>query len=46
LVGIGHALRLPAGPVTVVAAAAVVAIRVLAMWRRWNAPVAKSPEHD
>jgi uncharacterized membrane protein YeiH len=43
LVGIGHALRLAAGPVTVVAAAVVVAVRVLALWRRWDAPVAKRP---
>jgi uncharacterized membrane protein YeiH len=46
LVGIGHALRLPAGPVTVAAAAVVVTIRVLALWRRWNAPVAKATEAD
>ncbi|WP_328604506.1 trimeric intracellular cation channel family protein [Amycolatopsis sp. NBC_00345] len=43
LVGIGHALRLPAGPVTIVAAAAVVAVRMLALWRHWNAPVARPP---
>ncbi|GAA1971910.1 trimeric intracellular cation channel family protein [Amycolatopsis minnesotensis] len=41
LVGVGHALKLPPGPVTVVAATAVVAVRVLALWRRWNAPVAR-----
>lgn len=41
LVGVGHALELPPGPVTVVAATAVVALRVLALWRRWNAPVAR-----
>jgi uncharacterized membrane protein YeiH len=44
LVVIGHALRLPQGPVTAVAAAAVVGVRMLALWRRWNAPVAKGPE--
>ncbi|GAA3576251.1 TRIC cation channel family protein [Amycolatopsis ultiminotia] len=43
-VGVGHALRLPAGPVTVVAAAAVVTIRVVSLWRQWNAPVARPPE--
>lgn len=42
LVGIGHALRLPEGPVIAVAAAAVVLLRLLAIWRRWNAPVARS----
>ncbi len=31
----------PATPVTVAGAGLVVAIRVLALWRRWNAPVAK-----
>ncbi|WP_040407175.1 trimeric intracellular cation channel family protein [Amycolatopsis nigrescens] len=41
LVGLGQLLRLPPGPVTVVAAVTVVAIRVLALWRRWNAPVAR-----
>jgi uncharacterized membrane protein YeiH len=46
LVGAGHALRLPPGPVTVVAAAVVVAVRVLALWRRWNAPIAKDPDLD
>ncbi|WP_340686903.1 TRIC cation channel family protein [Amycolatopsis coloradensis] len=44
LVVIGHSLRLPPGAVTVVAAAAVVGVRMLALWRRWNAPVAKGPE--
>ncbi|MGH8941153.1 MAG: trimeric intracellular cation channel family protein [Actinomycetes bacterium] len=44
LVVLGHALRLPPGPVTAVAAAAVVGVRMLALWRRWNAPVAKGPE--
>ncbi|SFP42381.1 Uncharacterized membrane protein YeiH [Amycolatopsis arida] len=41
LVGAGHLLRLPPGPVTVVAAAVVVTVRVVALWRRWNAPVAR-----
>jgi uncharacterized membrane protein YeiH len=39
LVGVGHALHLPPGPVTVVAAAVVVTVRILALWRKWNAPV-------
>ncbi|GAB2745671.1 putative membrane protein YeiH [Amycolatopsis magusensis] len=41
LVGVGHLLRLPAGLVITAAAVTTVAIRVLALWRRWNAPVAK-----
>lgn len=39
LVVVGDWLRLPAGPVTVVGAVLIVVIRVLALWRRWNAPV-------
>lgn len=39
LVVVGDRLRLPAGPVTVVGAVLVVGVRVLALWRRWNAPV-------
>jgi uncharacterized membrane protein YeiH len=44
LVAAGHALRLPAGPVTLVAAAVVVSVRMIALWRHWNAPVARGPE--
>ncbi|MFD2466248.1 trimeric intracellular cation channel family protein [Amycolatopsis silviterrae] len=40
----GHALSLPAGLVTTVSAVVVVAIRVLTLWRHWNAPVARPPE--
>ncbi|WP_409184887.1 trimeric intracellular cation channel family protein [Amycolatopsis sp. VS8301801F10] len=40
----GHALNLPAGAVTTVSAVVVVAIRVLTLWRHWNAPVARPPE--
>ncbi|HWC84143.1 MAG TPA: trimeric intracellular cation channel family protein [Pseudonocardiaceae bacterium] len=39
LVALGSWLRLPAGPVTVVGAVLVVVVRVVALWRRWNAPV-------
>lgn len=39
LVVAGHWLRLPAGPVTVVGAVLIVVVRVVALWRRWNAPV-------
>jgi uncharacterized membrane protein YeiH len=38
LVVLGDWLRLPAGPVALVGAALVVVIRVVALWRRWNAP--------
>ncbi|HYS36400.1 MAG TPA: trimeric intracellular cation channel family protein [Pseudonocardiaceae bacterium] len=40
LVVLGDWLRLPAGPVELVGAALVVVIRVMALWRRWNAPTA------
>ncbi|GAA1029324.1 MULTISPECIES: trimeric intracellular cation channel family protein [Amycolatopsis] len=40
----GHALDLPAGAVTTFSAVVVVAIRVLTLWRHWNAPVARPPE--
>jgi uncharacterized membrane protein YeiH len=40
LVVLGDWLRLPAGPVALVGAALVVVIRVVALWRRWNAPTA------
>ena len=40
LVVVGDWLRLPAGPVALVGSALVVAIRVIALWRRWNAPTA------
>ncbi|HEX4723165.1 MAG TPA: trimeric intracellular cation channel family protein [Pseudonocardiaceae bacterium] len=44
LVVVGDWLRLPGGPVAVVGSALVVAIRVLALWRRWNAPTAHTAE--
>lgn len=42
LVGVGSLLDLPAGPVTIVAAAVVVMLRIVALWRRWNAPTPRS----
>jgi uncharacterized membrane protein YeiH len=42
LVALGDWWRLPSGPVTAVAAAVVVTIRVLALWRHWNAPVPRA----
>ncbi|RKT52449.1 trimeric intracellular cation channel family protein [Saccharothrix australiensis] len=41
LVAVGHWLRLPAAPVTITASVLIVAVRVLALWRKWNAPVAR-----
>lgn len=40
LVVLGDSLRLPPGPTAVVGSVVVVVIRVLALWRRWNAPTA------
>lgn len=39
LVAVGTRLGLPAGAVTVVGAVLVVLVRVVALWRKWNAPV-------
>ena len=44
LVAVGHSVQLPEGVVTVVAAAVVVSVRMVALWRHWNAPVARGPE--
>src|SRR3954469_15017390 len=44
LVAVGHSVQLPEGLVTVVAAAVVVSVRMVALWRHWNAPVARGPE--
>ncbi|MPY85730.1 MAG: trimeric intracellular cation channel family protein [Actinophytocola sp.] len=41
LVGAGHLLHLPETPVLAVASAVVVAVRLLALWRQWHAPVAR-----
>ncbi|MGO1050946.1 trimeric intracellular cation channel family protein [Crossiella sp. CA198] len=38
VVAIGHRLSLPAGPTAVVAAALICGLRLLALWRRWDAP--------
>ncbi|HEX3783146.1 MAG TPA: TRIC cation channel family protein [Pseudonocardiaceae bacterium] len=40
VVVVGDWLRLPSGPVVVLGSAIVVAVRVLALWRSWNAPTA------
>jgi uncharacterized membrane protein YeiH len=36
----GSVLGLPEGPVALVGSALVVAVRLLALWRKWNAPIA------
>ncbi|MBW4719081.1 trimeric intracellular cation channel family protein [Saccharothrix obliqua] len=41
IVALGHRLGLPAGPVTLVGAALIAGVRILALWRKWNAPVAR-----
>ncbi|MPY81094.1 MAG: trimeric intracellular cation channel family protein [Actinophytocola sp.] len=41
LVGVGHMIDLPATPVLAVASGVVVAVRLLALWRQWHAPVAR-----
>jgi uncharacterized membrane protein YeiH len=41
VVVVGARLDLPAGPVAIVGAVLIVTIRILALWRRWNAPVAR-----
>ncbi|WP_447005524.1 trimeric intracellular cation channel family protein [Saccharothrix isguenensis] len=41
VVALGDHLRLPAGPVALVASALIVGLRLVALWRRWNAPVAR-----
>lgn len=41
LVGVGHLADLPATPVLAVASGVVVAVRLLALWRQWHAPVAR-----
>jgi uncharacterized membrane protein YeiH len=41
VVAFGDYLGLPAVPVTLVGSAVIVGLRLLALWRRWNAPVAR-----
>ena len=43
VVGAGHLLRLPDVPVAVVGSVVVVTVRLLALWRKWNAPVPRGP---
>ncbi|MCE7008833.1 trimeric intracellular cation channel family protein [Kibdelosporangium philippinense] len=40
VVVVGEWSRFPAGPTAVVGAALIVTIRLIALWRRWNAPTA------
>ncbi|MEU4800855.1 trimeric intracellular cation channel family protein [Actinosynnema sp. NPDC023587] len=41
IVAVGDWLGFPEGVVTPVAAVLIVGVRVLALWRKWNAPVAR-----
>jgi uncharacterized membrane protein YeiH len=41
---VGDWARLPAGPVALVGSALIVTLRVVALWRKWNAPVARGFE--
>jgi uncharacterized membrane protein YeiH len=41
VVAFGDYLGLPAVPVTLVGSVVIVGLRLLALWRRWNAPVAR-----
>lgn len=45
VVAVGALLGLPVGALSVAGALLIVGIRALAMWRRWNAPVARSPDY-
>ncbi|MCO1578364.1 TRIC cation channel family protein [Crossiella sp. SN42] len=38
VVAIGYRLNLPTGPTAIIAAAMICGLRVLALWRRWDAP--------
>ncbi|GAA3846865.1 TRIC cation channel family protein [Saccharothrix violaceirubra] len=40
VVVLGHVAGLPAGPVSILASALIAGVRLLALWRRWNAPTA------
>ncbi|WP_394833396.1 TRIC cation channel family protein [Pendulispora rubella] len=40
VVTLGARFALPAGPVSLVGAALICTVRVLALWRHWNAPIA------
>ncbi len=41
VVAVGYWLRLPDAPVMIVGSAIVVGLRILALWRKWNAPIAR-----
>lgn len=41
VVVVGAWLKFPAGPTAVAGAALIVTIRLIALWRRWNAPTAR-----
>lgn len=41
VVAVGDRLGLPGGPTALAGSALIVALRLVALWRRWNAPVAR-----
>ncbi|TWP49938.1 trimeric intracellular cation channel family protein [Lentzea tibetensis] len=41
---VGHWARLPEAPVALAASGLIVALRLVALWRKWNAPVARGLE--
>ncbi|GLZ34451.1 membrane protein [Lentzea sp. NBRC 105346] len=41
VVALGFVLGLPADPVALLASALIVTLRLVALWRKWNAPVAR-----
>lgn len=41
---VGHWARLPEAPVALAASGLIVALRLVALWRKWNAPVARDLE--
>ncbi|WP_433268095.1 trimeric intracellular cation channel family protein [Actinosynnema sp. CS-041913] len=41
IVALGNWLKLPAGPVAILGSVLIVGVRVIALWRKWNAPIAK-----
>lgn len=43
VVGLGYLLKLPMGPVAILGSVIVITVRLLALWRKWNAPVPRDP---
>ncbi|MEV0679868.1 trimeric intracellular cation channel family protein [Actinosynnema sp. NPDC050436] len=41
IVAVGDRLGFPEGPVTLIGAVLIAGVRILALWRKWNAPIAR-----